>query len=306
MVFKNIVSKNEFLYTKNGISVYLKREDLLHPYISGNKFRKLKYNILEAQKEEHKTLLTFGGAHSNHISAVAYAGKLYNFKTIGIIRGEELGMVIENTLEQNTTLKFAASCGMKFKFITRSNYRNKNEESFISNLKKEFGTVYIIPEGGTNKLAIKGCQEILTSEDEKFDYICTSVGTGGTLTGVINSLKHNQKAIGFSSLKGDFLKTEINKLIPNNTNWNIQLNYHFGGFAKINIELITFINKFNEKYNIALDPIYTGKMMFGINDLIEQKVFKKGTNILAIHTGGLQGIHAMNKKLTKKGLPQIA
>ncbi len=306
MSFKNSVSKNEFLYTKKGVSVYLKREDLLHPHISGNKFRKLKYNILEAQKKEHQTLLTFGGAYSNHISAVAYAGKLHNFKTIGIIRGEELDLDIKNTLKNNTTLKFAVSCGMEFKFITRSNYRNKNEEKFILDLKKEFGEFYIIPEGGTNKLAIKGCQEILTLEDEKFDYICVSVGTGGTITGLINSLKDKQKIIGFPALKGNFLKTDINKLMPNNKNWNLNLNYHFGGFAKINIELITFINKFKVKYGISLDPIYTGKMMFGIDDLINKKAFKEGTKILTIHTGGLQGINAMNKKLIKKGLPQIA
>ena len=166
----------------NSISVAIKREDLIHPFVSGNKFRKLKYNLLEAKKEKQETLLTFGGAFSNHIAAVAYAGKENGFKTIGIIRGEEL----QDKIIENPTLIFAQNCGMQFEFISREAYRTKSETSFLENLKLQFGDFYHIPEGGTNVLAIQGCAEILTPEDAEFDYICCSIGTGGTISGIID------------------------------------------------------------------------------------------------------------------------
>ena len=300
-----LVSKNEFLFKKNEVSVFLKREDLLHEHISGNKFRKLKYNILAAKKQNQHTLLTFGGAYSNHITATAYAGKLFKFNAIGVIRGEELGLNLQKTLTKNASLKFASDCGMKFKFITRTDYRNKTDTNFIDNLKKEFGDFYLIPEGGTNNLAIKGCEEILTLEDEKFDYICVAVGTGGTIAGLIKSTTNSTKILGFSALKGDFLVNDIEQLVQGKANWKLISDYHFGGFAKINRDLVTFINKLKKETNISLDPIYTGKMLFGLDDLITKKQFKKGTKILAIHTGGLQGIKATNRKLAKKGLQQI-
>jgi 1-aminocyclopropane-1-carboxylate deaminase len=283
----------------------MKREDLIHKYISGNKFRKLKYNILEAKNQQKNTLLTFGGAYSNHISATAYAGKLFNFKTIGIIRGEELANNLSATLEENSTLKFASEQGMKFEFISREDYKNKSSKLFLKQLEHKFGDFYLIPEGGTNKLAIKGCKEILTNSDHKFDYICTAVGTGGTIAGLIDSAENNQKIIGFSTLKGDFLNKEIQNITTNKTNWKLNTDFHFGGFAKINKQLVTFINEFKEIYKIKLDPIYTGKMMFGVNKLIEDNYFKNGTQILAIHTGGLQGINSINKILKKKNQQQI-
>lgn len=305
MIFKEEKSKVDFLFEENGVQVYIKREDLLHEHISGNKFRKLKYNILEAKRLKKETILTFGGAFSNHITATAYAGKLYNFKTIGIIRGEELGKDLQKTLATNDTLKFAAEQGMQFKFIERKTYREKATTKFIEILKKEFGEFYLVPEGGTNELAIKGCEEIMQEEDGKFDYICVAVGTGGTISGIINSISEKQQVIGFPALKGEFLKEEIKRKCTKSKKWKLIDNYHFGGFAKINEELIHFINAFNKKYSLKLDPIYTGKMMFGIVDLIKKGYFKKGTKIVAIHTGGLQGIKAMNKRLHKKGLVQI-
>jgi len=288
------------LPTEFGIELYIKREDKIHSYVSGNKYRKLKYNLIEAENLELKTLLTFGGAFSNHISAVASVGKLFGFKTIGIIRGEELVAKIQD----NPTLRFAQSCGMQFKFVTRSDFREKNSEEFIQKLKEEFNEFYLIPEGGTNTLAIKGCEEILTETDRNFDYVCCAVGTGGTISGLINSLNSNQKILGFPALKGLFLTKDISKFV-NRKNWELISEYHFGGYAKINNELIAFINQFNKKYQIPLDPVYTGKMMFGIMDMISKKKFPKGSKILAIHTGGLQGIEGMNMRLKEKNLPLI-
>ncbi len=280
----------------HNIELFLKREDLLHPHISGNKFRKLKYNLLEASKQKASTLLTFGGAFSNHILATAAAGNVNGFKTIGVIRGEEL----LNDYKQNPTLSLAKQFGMQFYFVDREKFRLKNETSFIAELKDRFGDFYLVPEGGTNDLAIKGCEEILTIEDASFDYICCAVGTGGTISGLINSSnREKHKIIGFSALKGDFLNDDIRKFAKQD-NWQLISDYHFGGYGKIKPELITFLNEFYVQTKIPLDPIYTGKMMFGIVDLIEKGFFPNNTKILAIHTGGLQGIRGINKILKEK------
>ena len=289
-----------------GISLFIKREDQLHPFISGNKYRKLKYNLQEAQNQNKDAIVTFGGAFSNHIAATAAAGLLYNIRTIGVIRGDELANDLENVLRNNPTLKFASEHSMKFHFITRSEYRRKDTSELINNLKVQFGDFYLVPEGGTNHNAVKGCEEILTKEDKQFDYICSSIGTGGTISGLINSIKNHQKVIGFPVLKGDFLKNEIKKYILREDNWSLNTEYHFGGYAKVSEELITFINKFKAETNIPLDPVYTGKMMYGIIDLIRKGFFKERSKILAIHTGGLQGIDGMNVLLKKKNLPQIS
>ena len=295
----SINQKIELLKEYN-VELYIKREDKIHPSISGNKYRKLKYNLQEAQKFGHDTLLTFGGAYSNHIAAVASAGKEFGFKTIGIIRGEEL----EDKIVENPTLQFAKSKGMKFKFISRNAYREKESEVFLNNLKKEFEDFYLVPEGGTNKLAVKGCEEILNEADTTFDYICCAVGTGGTISGIINASKAHQEVLGFPALKGDFLSTNISKFVSKD-NWELITDYHFGGYAKVNSELIDFINQFKKEHNIPLDPVYTGKLMFGVIKMIEENYFKQKTKILVIHTGGLQGISGMNKRLKEKKLPLI-
>lgn len=278
--------------------VFIKPDYLNHPFISGNKYRKLKYNILEAQQFQKTRLLTFGGAYSNHIAAVAAAGSEFGFKTIGVIRGEELVAKVAD----NPTLSFAKKQGMHFHFVSRESYRLKATNDFIESLKSKFGDFYLIPEGGTNTLAIKGCEEILTENDKNFDFICCSVGTGGTISGIINSSGTSQNILGFPALKGEFLKEEISKF-ANNPNWDLISDYHFGGYAKINTELISFINEFKAQYGLPLDPVYTGKMMYGVFDLIRQGYFPKGAKILAIHTGGLQGIQGMNDALRKKKLP---
>jgi 1-aminocyclopropane-1-carboxylate deaminase len=280
--------------------VFIKPEYLNHKDISGNKYRKLKYNLKAARKLKKHTLLTFGGAFSNHIAAVAAAGSEFGFKTIGVIRGEEL---VEK-IDSNPTLSFAKSRGKIFKFVSRADYRLKTSEDFIAGLKDEFDDFYLVPEGGTNDLAVQGCTEILTEEDEVFDYICCPVGTGGTISGLINSSLSHQKVLGFPALKENFLDAEIDAFV-NKDNWELIRNYHFGGYAKINTELVEFINRFKELYDIPLDPVYTGKMMFGIQDMIAKGEIEKGAKVLAIHTGGLQGIQGMNIVLNNKGLPII-
>lgn len=282
------------------VELFVKREDLIHPQVSGNKFRKLKYNIQEAQNLKKDTLLTFGGAFSNHILATAVAGKLASLNTVGVIRGDELGNNIEKTLAENATLRAASANGMKFLFVDRETYRHKTDKLFIDNLNKKFGNYYLIPEGGTNKLAIKGCEEILTKKDARFDFICAAIGTGGTISGLINALEEDQKVIGFPALKGSFLTREIQQFTSQVNNWSLNTDYHFGGYAKYNSDLISFINRFYKETQIPLDPIYTGKMLFGILDLIKNNYFSAGSKILAIHTGGIQGVHGFNEKLKKK------
>lgn len=273
---------------------------MLHPYVSGNKYRKLKYNIQAAKKKGNNTLLTFGGAFSNHIAAVAYAGKEWGMNTIGVIRGEEL----QDKWNLNPTLAQANENGMQFSFVTRQAYREKNHPEFIAQLRKQFGNFYLVPEGGTNAFAIKGCEEILQEADSEFDIICTCVGTGGTMAGLSNTAYIHQQVLGFSALKGDFLIQTIADITTNN-NWRLIMEYHFGGYAKITAELVGFINDFKAKTDIPLDPIYTGKLMFGLFDMIKNDNFVPGSKILAVHTGGIQGIEGMNMVLKKKNLPLL-
>lgn len=282
------------------ITLTVKREDLLHPHISGNKFRKLKYNILQAKAEGKTALLTFGGAYSNHIAAAAAAGKEYGFDTIGIIRGEEL----VNKIGDNPTLSFAEGLGMTFKFVSREAYRHKAAPGFIENLKAEFGDVYLLPEGGTNALAIKGCEEILTPADEVFTHVCVAVGTGGTISGIINSALPHQQVLGFPAIKGEGLSNDI-RTFARNGNWQLVEGYHFGGYGKVTQELVAFMNDFFEKTAILLDPVYTAKLFFGVMDMASKGLFPQGSRILLIHTGGLQGIAGMNKELIRRKLPTI-
>ncbi|WP_371683005.1 1-aminocyclopropane-1-carboxylate deaminase/D-cysteine desulfhydrase [Flavobacterium sp. H122] len=289
-----------FEFLNRNVSLFIKREDLIHPYISGNKYRKLKYNLLDFESDGYDSLVTFGGAFSNHIAATAFACKEKGINAVGVIRGEELWKEITN----NPTLKLAQECGMKFEFVTREQYRNKDSDEFKNYLQEKYGNCSILPEGGTNGLAVKGCGEILTPEDRDFDYICCAVGTGGTVSGLINSAKPHQKVIGFPVLKGNFLQEEIRKFAKND-NWSLESDYHFGGYAKVTDGLIDFINNFYQETNIPLDPVYTGKMVYGVLDLINKNYFPENSKILVIHTGGLQGIRGMNMLLESKGKKTI-
>lgn len=282
------------------VQVTVKREDLLHPVISGNKFRKLKYNVKEARGKGYDSLLTFGGAYSNHILAVACAGKEHGFKTIGIIRGEEL----QEDWTSNPTLVEAKAYGMEFIFVSRSYYRQRKDARWLAGLKAKYGNTYIIPEGGSNALGVKGCREILGDEDSVFDLIYCAVGTGATLAGLAESCSSHQHIVGVAALKGDFLAEEIRNF-TSQSNWTLEPSYHFGGYAKTTERLIEFINTFNKNTGISLDPIYTGKLFFGIFDAIAKGKFPKGSKILAIHTGGLQGIKGFNLKQKQKQQTQI-
>jgi len=296
--------KNDLLDKKH-VRLFIKRDDLIHPSVSGNKWRKLKYNLLEAAALQQSTLLTFGGAFSNHIHAAAAAGKVFGFNTLGIIRGERI-------LPLNPTLQFAEANDMQLHFISRSAYREKYTSSFQAQLKEQFGDFYQLPEGGTNDLALKGCAEIITELEEQVetlhcnvstipDYICIACGTGGTIAGMIKgSADKATQIIGFAALKGNFLTKEVELLLKKNkdlnVNWSINNDYHFGGYAKFKQELIEFINQFKKDYGIALDPIYTGKLLFGVFDLLRKDFFRKGSRIVAVHTGGLQGIAGFNAR----------
>lgn len=284
------------IFTGEDVALVIKREDLLHPSL-GNKYYKLKYNLVEAKALGCDTILTFGGAFSNHIAAVAAIGKQEGFKTIGVIRGDELSVV-------NPTLKSAGENGMQFYFLSRDTYRQKTRESLYADLEARFGHFYLLPEGGTNALAVKGCAEILGPDTADFDYICCAVGTGGTLSGLIQGSMPNQNIIGFPVVKDDSLQSEIGKYTSKG-NWSLNWDYSFGGYAKIDSQLVSFMNKLYSETGIPTDPVYTAKLLFGVMDLIGKKKFEKGARILAIHTGGLQGVDGMNQRLCKLNLPTI-
>ena len=284
---------------EKNIRLFLKREDLIHPHISGNKYWKLFYNInsyLEP-KPENPFIITFGGAFSNHIAATAALGKKFQLKVLGIIRGEEL----QNKFQENPTLKLAHENGMEFRFVTREAYRNK--ESLTQILQKEFPEALIIPEGGTNDRAVEGIQYMLNSETKSFDYLCTAVGTGGTVAGISKFAEENQQVLGFKVVDDDSLYNRVVELSKRNNCKLIEA--HDGGYGKISDENIRFINVFKEKYGIQLDPIYTGKMMRKIFELIDNNYFPDGSKILAFHTGGLQGIFGANERLKKQNKPLI-
>jgi 1-aminocyclopropane-1-carboxylate deaminase len=291
---ENLLNKIECeLFNKAKVTVFIKRDDLVHPIYGGNKFRKLKYNIEAILNNQPKTVLTFGGAFSNHIAATAFAGKKFNFKTIGIIRGDELKNNQYEIIANNKTLREAQKHGMQIIFVSRENYKRKYDTDYWDELKQEFGDILIIPEGGSNELALKGCKEIVTEITTDFDYMITAVGTGTTLIGIAQALKPHQKVIGIEVYKNkltalehlEFLKHQ--KVTVDNDKILLK-NYAFKGYGKSDVELNAFCESFNKEYQILIEPIYTGKMFFGLFDLIQKGFFKKNSIIIALHTGGLQ------------------
>ncbi len=270
------------IFEEKEVEVFVKRDDLLHPTIMGNKWRKLKFNLLEAKKQGFDTLLTFGGAFSNHIYAVASAGKEFGFETIGIIRGDELNS------ESNATLKYASSKSMKLIFVNRKEYLEKEK------LAEKYGKeAYILPEGGTNQLAINGCTEIMDELKSQINltHACVAIGTGGTFTGMISIKKEDIKIIGVPVLKGfDIGSIQIQDFnFKVYSNFEIWPEYHFGGYGKHTKELINFMQTFQNKHNIPLEQVYTGKLFFGVLDKIKNNYFPKNSKIIMVHTGGLQG-----------------
>jgi len=280
------------LFKEKEVSVYIKRDDLIHEIISGNKWRKLKYNLEFALVNNFKGILTFGGAHSNHISASSFLCKKYDLKSIVIIRGDE-------SAPKSETLLFCESQGAKLIFESRTAYRNKNDEKYLNNLQNQYPDYFVIPEGGANELGVKGCEEIVSEihSEIDFDFISVDCGTGATLAGIVKKLKPHQKAIGVQVLKGeDFISEEVHKWSPNHKQFEVWTDYHFGGYAKYKEELIEFMRWFYATTQIKLDPIYTGKQFFAIIDQIKQGYFPIGSKIVLIHTGGLQGIAGFEKR----------
>ena len=275
-------------WDKNNIQVSVLREDLVHPFINGNKWRKLKYNLIDFEASGKKTLLTFGGVYSNHLVACAAAAKEKQINSIGIIRGEEV---------VNDYLNFMCSCGMKLFFISRSDYRNKKNEEYILELLNELiankiindvSDVFIIPEGGANAAAVKGASEIMDEVRHDTQCIVCACGTGATVAGLSKNLLPHQKVIGISVLKAEgYFENEIENLGGDLKNITIINDYHFGGYAKRNKTLTDFIDNFYLKTKIPSEPVYTGKLFFAVEDLIRINYFKSGSKVTLIHTGGV-------------------
>lgn len=278
------------LLKKQQLTLQVKRDDLLHPLISGNKWRKLKYNLLLMQKsmqEKHqKTVLTFGGAFSNHIYATAAAGKLFGFNTIGVIRTDALDPC-------NSTLRFAKACGMRLIAVDRKTYRKRHEAAYQQQLLATYNHAYLIPEGGTNHLATKGVQDLVKSLPEH-DYLLSAVGSGGTLAGLINA-SDTAKVLGVAVLKqADYLRQEINALTAEaQCQWQLLTQFHGGGYGRFSPELWQFCQTMHQQHQLPLEPIYTGKLFYALWQLIEQGYFKANSRIIAIHTGGLQGLQGL-------------
>ena len=282
MNFNTRIDKiTDTLITSTGVELSVKRDDLIHPYVSGNKLYKLIYNVHEAKKLGYNTILTFGGAWSNHLVATAVYCKDNGLKCIGVVRGDELA---NNML--SPSLQFCAGQGMQLHFVSREEYRLKANEHFISRLSDLFGTFYLVPEGGANALGVKGAAEIL-NDVEGYDYVACACGTGTTLAGLIMSALPNTTYMGFSVLKGeDTLTAEVEKYVGHTKGWSINTDYHYGGYAKTNTELLAFKESFEKSTQITLDRVYTAKLFLGLYSLINKGLFPSGAKILAIHTGG--------------------
>ncbi len=288
-----------------GVRLLLWRDDLANPDLPGNKARKLKYNLAAARQQGHHTLLTFGGAYSNHVAAVATAGRLFGFQTIGLIRGDAPAGAAPNP-----TLTQAAADGMVLHYLDRAAYRHRAEPEFIAGQLARFGPAYVLPEGGTNALALPGCAELVADiqQHTKFDALAVAVGTGGTLAGLLTGLAGQHLAVGVAALKnGDFLRAEIDALTEPALgqlahNYALHTEYHFGGYAKYSAGLLAFIQQFRARHGVLLDPIYTGKLLFGVLDLIGRGYFRRGSTVVAIHTGGLQAWAGWEARFGSNGL----
>ncbi len=272
-----------------GVRLLLWRDDLVCPELPGNKARKLKYNLLEARRRGHTRLLTFGGAYSNHLAAVAAAGRLHGLATVGLVRGEAAGAF-------NPTLARCATDGMALHYLDRTAYRRRAEPGFLATVEQEFGPAYLLPEGGTNALALPGVAELAAEirQQVAFDALAVAAGTGGTLAGLLTGLAGPERALGVAALKnGGFLRHDIDALTRAAagrvfSNYELATGYHFGGYAKHSAELLAFIRQFEDRHGVLLDPIYTGKLLFGVLDLIENGHFRPGSTVVAVHTGGQQ------------------
>jgi 1-aminocyclopropane-1-carboxylate deaminase len=264
-----------------GVRLYLKRDDLIHPEVPGNKWRKLKYNLVAAREQGHSRLLTFGGAFSNHIRAVAAAGQYFGFATVGVIRGEEHEPL-------NESLAYAVGRGMRLTYVDRSIYRRKADPAVVAGLVEEFGPCYLVPEGGSNARGVRGCAELPAEIDTGFDVMCCACGTGGTLAGIASGMQESTQAVGFAVLKGGrFLDDEVRRLQREafgsaTANWSVDYDFHFGGYAKRTAVLDEFIADFHARHGVRLDWVYEAKMMYGLIARLAEGVFPAGTVIVAV------------------------
>lgn len=278
----------------NGVSLYLKRDDLIHEDVSGNKWRKLKEHVNFAVKNNIDTIETFGGAYANLLPSVAATGKIYGVKTIGTVRGEEVS---------NPTLDHCRELGMELRFVGRTEFKELARDQREVIVK---GKTLIVPEGGASKYGVFGCEDIVNEIAKDFDVITVDAGTGATAAGMIRALKPHQKLVVIPVLKGGWMKAEIQRLYEDAygetcpDNYEVIEDYHFGGFVKWNMELIEFIKQFKSKYGVQLDPIYTGKQLYGVLDLIEKGYFSGMKNVVSVHTGGLQGIAGFEERFGVK------
>jgi 1-aminocyclopropane-1-carboxylate deaminase/D-cysteine desulfhydrase-like pyridoxal-dependent ACC family enzyme len=277
------------------VQLYIKREDLIHDQLSGNKWHKLKRNLQAAVDQGYSQVISFGGAYSNHIHALAFAAPLFGLQAIGVIRSDEKVM--------NPTLSDAAAWGMKIHYVSRQEYKKRDEHEYWQTLQAQYDNAYVIPEGGNNVLAVMGCTDIVKRIDQQgvaYDAIAVACGTGGTMAGLIAGSTSDKRIYGFSVLKGDIeLENRIEQRLAEvatikHNNWQVMHGYHQGGYAKVSDELLSFMKRFTDNTAIALEPIYTGKMLFGLYSMISEGRIAKGTTVVAVHTGGLQGLRGMS------------
>ena len=281
------------MFTRHKISVQVKRDDQIDKVISGNKWRKLKYNLLHAKAINAKGIITFGGSFSNHIHACALACKQQQLSAIGIIRGEE-----DN--QYNYTLAWAKHWGMQLSFVDRKTYRLRNEKSYLQHLQQQYPDYLIVPEGGSNALALIGMAEVIDelNQQSEFDTLLSPVGSGGTLAGLISADKNQHKILGISVLKQDgYLVKQVNDLLPEHakahTNWQLMSQYHGGGYAKFSAQDAQRIRSFSAVVGIDFEPVYSGKMILALLDLMSTGYFPAHHRIVLLHTGGLQGLAGM-------------
>ncbi len=280
-------------YLEKGVRVFVKRDDLIHPLISGNKWRKLKFILSKAQREAKNHLVTFGGAYSNHLLACAAAANYNGLPCTGIVRGEDV---------KNEILYKCTALGMKLIFVDRESYRYKHR--IFEDLFGKDDQAYFIDEGGASEQAVEGCEEIVNELVSTFDHILCAAGTGSTAAGILAAIKKQKLSTRLQVIPvlkdGDFLKQAIEKYTAPDASFELHQNYHFGGYAKYNDQLLDFIIDYYKQHHILLDQVYTAKLVFGLDDLIRSDFFKPGEQLLWIHTGGKTGLLGIREKLTAK------
>ncbi|MEH6557119.1 MAG: pyridoxal-phosphate dependent enzyme [Oceanicoccus sp.] len=303
--FANLQTLDDPVFQRAGIHCSVLRLDTFSSFANGNKFFKLKHNILQAKAQGFDKILSFGGAYSNHIHALALAGRHFGMSTVGIIRGDDLPIM-------NPTLTDAVAAGMNLKFISRRDYKRRNDAGFLDDIKVQYPDFFVVPEGGSNVLGVQGCMEIVdhiySHGVKKVDLIVVPCGTAATLAGIAASCEAGEKVLGFSVLKnGQYLDTEVEKFISDlsiddRKNWSISHDYHCGGYAKLSSELMSFIDNFQRRHDIPIEPVYSGKMFFGLNQMLQASScpIAPGSHVVAIHTGGLQGWRGMATKIQHK------